>query len=101
MTHAWTIDAARQGFDDLLASDLTEAQQQRVVDIMNAMQDLNTLYWDEKNGPSRMSKDIAGDVSRVATWGGTDLAEVTIRIPASEVMEFRVFDKVTVNVKEG
>jgi len=48
-----------------------------------------------------MSKDIAGDVSRVSTWGGTDLAEVTIRIPASEVMEFRVFDRVTINVKEG
>lgn len=48
-----------------------------------------------------MSKDIAGDVSKVSTWGGTDLAEVTIRIPASEVMEFRVFDRVTINVKEG
>ena len=48
-----------------------------------------------------MSKDIAGDVSRVSTWGGTDLAEVTIRIPASEVMEFRVFDKVKINVREG
>lgn len=48
-----------------------------------------------------MSKDIAGDVSKVSTWGGTDLAEVTIRIPASEISEFRVFDKVTVNVKEG
>jgi len=48
-----------------------------------------------------MSKDIAGDVSKVSTWGGTDLAEVTIRIPASEVMEFRIFDRVTINVKEG
>jgi hypothetical protein len=48
-----------------------------------------------------MSKDIPGDVSKVSTWGGTDLAEVTIRIPASEVMEFRVFDRVTINVKEG
>ena len=48
-----------------------------------------------------MSKDITGDVSRVSTWGGTDMAEVTIRIPASEVSDFRVFDKVTINVKEG
>lgn len=48
-----------------------------------------------------MSKDITGDVSRVSTWGGTDMAEVTIRIAASEVMDFRVFDKVTINVREG
>jgi len=48
-----------------------------------------------------MSKDITGDVSRVSTWGGTDMAEVTIRIPASEISDFRVFDKVTINVREG
>jgi hypothetical protein len=48
-----------------------------------------------------MSKDITGEVVRAAAWGGTDMAEVTIRIPASEIQEFRVFDKVTVNVREG
>lgn len=48
-----------------------------------------------------MSKDITGEVSKVSTWGGTDLAEVTIRIPASEISDFRVFDRVTINVKEG
>jgi hypothetical protein len=48
-----------------------------------------------------MSKDIAGAVSRVSTWGGTDMAEVTIRVTAADIPDFRVFDVVTINVREG
>jgi hypothetical protein len=48
-----------------------------------------------------MSKDIAGAVTRVSTWGGTDMAEVTVRIPAADIPDFRVFDTVTINVREG
>lgn len=48
-----------------------------------------------------MSKDITGDVSRVAVWGGTDTAEVTIRIQKSDVLDFHVMDRITLNVKEG
>ena len=48
-----------------------------------------------------MSKDIAGEVTKAAAWGGTDMAEVTIRIPASEISDFRVFDRVTINVREA
>jgi len=46
--HAAAIDAARTASDALLASNLTPAQQQLVVDMMNATQDLNTLYWDAR-----------------------------------------------------
>lgn len=46
MDHLKTIAAARRAAANLLATKLTPAQQQSVVDIMNAMQDLNTLYWD-------------------------------------------------------
>jgi hypothetical protein len=48
-----------------------------------------------------MSKDITGEVVRAAAWGGTDMAEVTIRIPASEIGDFSVFDKVSINVREA
>lgn len=48
-----------------------------------------------------MSKDIQGDVSRVAVWGGTDTAEVTIRIQKSDVLDFHVMDRITINVREG
>lgn len=48
-----------------------------------------------------MSKDVAGTVSKVSTWGGTDMAEVTIRIPVMDVLDFHVTDVVTINVKEA
>ena len=44
--HANAIDAARSASDSLLASGLSPEQQQWVVDMMNAAQDLNKLYWD-------------------------------------------------------
>lgn len=44
--HANAVDAARKASDALLASELTPEQQQLVVDLMNAAQDLNTIYWE-------------------------------------------------------
>lgn len=96
ISHSDVIDHARAASDSLLTSELTPSQQQYVVDLLNACQDLNTLYWE-----GRMSKDIQGDVSRVAVWGGTDTAEVTIRIQKSDVLDFHVMDRITINVKEG
>lgn len=46
--HAAAIEAAKTASDALLASSLTPEQRQLVVDMMNAAQDLNTLYWDAR-----------------------------------------------------
>lgn len=46
--HAAAVDTARKASDALLASGLTSEQQQWVVDLMNAAQDLNTLYWNAR-----------------------------------------------------
>lgn len=46
--HAAAIDAARAASEALLASRLNPEQCQLVVDMMNATQDLNTLYWDAR-----------------------------------------------------
>lgn len=47
MNHADVIDRARVASDSLMGSGLTPSQQQFVVDLMNACQDLNNLYWEQ------------------------------------------------------
>lgn len=46
-THSEAIDAFRAASDRLLGGNLNEAQRQDAVDLLNAMQDLNTLYWEQ------------------------------------------------------
>lgn len=48
-----------------------------------------------------MSKDLPGTVSKVSTWGGCDVTEVTIRLDLDAYKDFQVGDDVTVNVKEA
>jgi len=48
-----------------------------------------------------MSKDIRGTVSKVSTWGGCDITEITIRLDLNNYKDFTVGDDVTVNVKEA
>lgn len=48
MKHTETIDAARVASEKLLSTNLAQEQQQLVVDMMNAVQALNTLYWDAR-----------------------------------------------------
>lgn len=47
-----------------------------------------------------MSVDVAATITKVSTWGGTDMAEVTFRIPAELVDKFHVMDDIVVNVRE-
>lgn len=67
MSQATAIDAARIARDKLLASDLTPEQQQLVLDLENAMQDLNTAYWD-RVCPDHIHLAIPITVEPI--WGG-------------------------------
>jgi hypothetical protein len=48
-----------------------------------------------------MSKDIKGLVSKISTWGGADMCEVTIRMGLEAYKDFHTGDEVTITVKEA
>ena len=44
--HAAAVNTFRAAQESLLASDLTEARQQEVLNLQNAAQEINTLLWE-------------------------------------------------------
>lgn len=88
-THSETIDAARLASDALLASDLNPSQQQLVLDLMNATQDLNTLYWEQVYANKHTGGLIQQDLTRLAFEAGPCDKETAERIASHIVASTR------------
>lgn len=74
--HDDAIDAARDASEALLRSDLTDGQRQLVVDMMNATQELNTVYWGLVDAGNRPQPAEPWDVTCSTALGGA----VTVRV---------------------